>query len=64
MRGFTSESSNGGLISGSFAQTFIISANNGGNGISGLFLYSRTCMTKEDKYKNVWQRKGHVRIIF
>lgn len=50
MRGFTSESSNGGLISGSFAQTFIISANNGGNGISGLFLYSRTFMTKEDKY--------------
>lgn len=51
MRGFTSESSNGGLISGSFAQTFIISANNGGNGISGLFfLYFRTCMTKEDKY--------------
>lgn len=49
MRGFTSESSNGGLISGSFAQTFSLSANNGGNLVSGLFLYYRTCMTKEDK---------------
>lgn len=53
MRGFTSESSNGGLISGSFAQTFEfgLNPNNGGNQVSGLFLsYSRACMTKEDKY--------------
>lgn len=39
MRGFTSESSNGGLISGSFAQTFEfgLNPNNGGNQVSGLF---------------------------
>lgn len=37
MRGFTSESSNGGLISGSFAQTFGLNPNNGGNQVSGLF---------------------------
>lgn len=52
MRGFTSESSNGGLISGSFAQTFGLNPNNGGNQVSGLFFlsYSRACMTKENKY--------------
>lgn len=53
MRGFTSESSNGGLISGSFAQTFIISANNGGNGISGLFFYIP---------EHVWLRKINIKL--